>query len=96
MTCVTHKAGNRHTTRHHQRETPALGSGRQNRYTDPLHTASAGRNLDIGYSFVTAHADVGRIQESEVRGAAWYPLAVARRLVGHRIARAVSAPARID
>lgn len=52
-------------------------------------------HLDIGYSFVTAHADVGRIQESEVRGAAWYPLAVAERLVGHRIARAVSAPARI-
>jgi 8-oxo-dGTP pyrophosphatase MutT (NUDIX family) len=52
-------------------------------------------HLDIGYSFVTAHADVGRIQESEVRGAAWYPLAVAERLVGHRIARAVSAPPRI-
>ncbi|MGP3950898.1 NUDIX hydrolase [Streptomyces sp. 7N604] len=52
-------------------------------------------HLDIGYSFVTAHADVGRIQESEVRGAAWYPLAVAERLVGHRIARAVGAPARI-
>lgn len=51
-------------------------------------------HLDIGYSFVTAEADVGRIQESEVRGAAWYPLAVAERLVGHRIARAVSAPAR--
>jgi len=43
MTCVTSKAGNRHTTRHHQRESPALGSARQNRYTDPLHTASADR-----------------------------------------------------
>ncbi|WP_433498553.1 NUDIX domain-containing protein [Sphaerimonospora sp. CA-214678] len=52
-------------------------------------------HLDIGYSFVT-DADVGRIQESEVRGAAWYRLAVAERLVGHRIARAVSAPAQID
>jgi 8-oxo-dGTP pyrophosphatase MutT (NUDIX family) len=52
-------------------------------------------HLDIGYSFVTADADVGGIQESEVRGAAWYPLAVAERLVGPRIARAVSAPARI-
>lgn len=48
-------------------------------------------HLDIGYSFTTAHADVGHIQESEVRGAAWYPLAAAERLVGHRIARAVSA-----
>ena len=27
-------------------------------------------HLDIGYSFVTAHADVGHIQESEVRDAA--------------------------
>ena len=43
MTCVTRKAGNRHTARHHQRESPALGSARQNRYTDPLHTASAER-----------------------------------------------------
>jgi 8-oxo-dGTP pyrophosphatase MutT (NUDIX family) len=51
-------------------------------------------HLDIGYAFVT-DADVGRIQESEVRGAAWYPLAKAERLVGHRIARAVSVPARI-
>jgi 8-oxo-dGTP pyrophosphatase MutT (NUDIX family) len=52
-------------------------------------------HLDIGYSFVTADADVGGIQESEVRGAGWYPLAVAERLVGRRIARAVSGPARI-
>lgn len=52
-------------------------------------------HLDLGYAFVTAQADVGRIQESEVTGAAWYPLAVAERLVGHRIARAVSAPTRI-
>jgi 8-oxo-dGTP pyrophosphatase MutT (NUDIX family) len=52
-------------------------------------------HLDIGYSFTTVHADVGRIQESEVNGASWYPLAVAERLVGHRIARAVSAPERI-
>ena len=44
MTCVTCKTGNRHTAHHHQRKTPALGSGRQNRYTDPLHTASAGRS----------------------------------------------------
>ncbi|MCM3920298.1 NUDIX domain-containing protein [Frankia sp. AiPs1] len=50
-------------------------------------------HLDIGYAFTTAYAEVGRIQESEVHGAAWYPLAVAERLVGHRIARAVRAPA---
>ncbi len=43
MTCVTCKTGNRHTARHHQRETSALGSARQNRYTDSLHTASAER-----------------------------------------------------
>ncbi|MGC4856856.1 NUDIX hydrolase [Micromonospora sp. DT4] len=50
-------------------------------------------HLDFGYSFVTAQADVGRIQESEVRGAKWYPLSVAEGLVGHRITRAVAAPA---
>jgi len=38
---------------------------------------------------------VGRIQESEVTGAGWYPLAEAERLVGHRIRRAVSAPPQI-
>ena len=43
MTCVTQEARNRHTTRHHQRESSALESARQNRYTDPLHTASAER-----------------------------------------------------
>ncbi|MGI5488049.1 NUDIX hydrolase [Microtetraspora malaysiensis] len=50
-------------------------------------------HLDIGYSYMT-DADIGRIQESEVSGAAWYPLAVAKRLVGRRISRAVSAPDR--
>ncbi|PMR61335.1 NUDIX hydrolase [Verrucosispora sp. ts21] len=50
-------------------------------------------HLDLGYSFVTTQADVGCIQESEVRAAAWYPLSVAERLVGHRIARAVTVPA---
>ncbi|WP_372412705.1 NUDIX hydrolase [Streptomyces luteireticuli] len=49
-------------------------------------------HLDIGYAFKTAHAEVGRIQESEVTGAGWYPVALAERLVGRRIARAVSAP----
>jgi 8-oxo-dGTP pyrophosphatase MutT (NUDIX family) len=49
-------------------------------------------HLDFGYSFATADGDVGRIQESEVRGARWYSLALAERLVGHRIGRAMSAP----
>ena len=44
MTCVTYKAGNRHTTRHHRRKSSALKSARQNRYTDPLHTVSAERS----------------------------------------------------
>ncbi|MEU6019304.1 NUDIX domain-containing protein [Streptomyces sp. NPDC047515] len=52
-------------------------------------------HLDIGYAFTTARAEVGRIQESEVTGAGWYPVALAERLVGRRIARAISAPAGI-
>ncbi|MGH8966447.1 MAG: NUDIX hydrolase, partial [Actinomycetes bacterium] len=32
-------------------------------------------HLDLGYSLVTADADVGCVQESEVRSAGWYPLA---------------------
>ena len=46
-------------------------------------------HLDFGYAFATADGDVGRIQESEVTGAGWYPLAEAEHLVGHRIGRAV-------
>ncbi|KAB1128484.1 NUDIX domain-containing protein [Micromonospora sp. AMSO12t] len=46
-------------------------------------------HLDFGYCFTTACADVGSIQESEVAGAAWYPLGEAERLVGHRIARSL-------
>ena len=49
-------------------------------------------HLDFGYAFTTADGDVGRIQESEVTGAGWYPLAEAERLVGHRVGRASSAP----
>jgi 8-oxo-dGTP pyrophosphatase MutT (NUDIX family) len=45
-------------------------------------------HLDFGYLFTTADAEAGRIQESEVTGAAWYPLDLAERLVGPRIARA--------
>lgn len=48
-------------------------------------------HLDFGYAFTTVQAEVGRLQASEVRGAAWYPLATAERLVGRRIARAVTA-----
>ena len=44
-------------------------------------------HLDFGYSFVT-RGEIGLIQESEVRGAGWYPRATAERLVGPRIARA--------
>jgi 8-oxo-dGTP pyrophosphatase MutT (NUDIX family) len=46
-------------------------------------------HLDIGYSFGTVQGDIGSIQECEVTGAAWYPLAEAERLVGHRISRAL-------
>ena len=52
-------------------------------------------HLDFGYAFATAGGDVGRIQESEVTGASWYPLAVGERLVGQRIGRAVSAPPQV-
>ncbi|MGW2105103.1 NUDIX hydrolase [Streptomyces sp. NPDC001948] len=47
-------------------------------------------HLDIGYAFTSARAEVGRIQESEVTGAGWYPLDLAESLVGPRIARAVT------
>lgn len=59
----------------------------------PKKDEPAHYHLDIGFAFTTAHADVGSIQESEVNGASWYPLAAAERRVGHRIARAVSSPA---
>ena len=55
MTCVTCKSGNRHTVCHHQRESTALESARQNRYTDPLHTASAERR----HTYAQRHADAG-------------------------------------
>ncbi|MFJ7193964.1 MULTISPECIES: NUDIX hydrolase [unclassified Streptomyces] len=50
-------------------------------------------HLDIGYTFTTVRAEAGRIQKSEVTGAGWYPLDLAERLVGHRIARAITTPA---
>ena len=67
MTCVTYKARNRHTTHHHQRESSALESARQNRYTDPLHTASAERS----------HTAATRWLRDGV------PLEVVSRLLGH-------------
>jgi len=63
MTCVTRKAGNRHTARHHQRESPALGSARQNRYTDPLHTASAERRHWFASNLADSGATVDEIAE---------------------------------
>jgi hypothetical protein len=59
MTCVTRKTGNRHTTRHQQRETPALESARQNRYTDPLHTASAERRHTFSDAWLKAGGSEG-------------------------------------
>ena len=64
MTCVTCKAGNRYTTRHDQRESPAPEPARHNRYTDPLHTTSAERSHTIltwvernfGYAVARAYA----------------------------------------
>jgi hypothetical protein len=55
MTCITSEAGNRYTARHHQRETSAPGSARQNRYTNRLHTASAERS----HTYAQRHADAG-------------------------------------
>ena len=52
MTCITSKSGNRHTACHHQRETSALESARQNRYTDPLHTASADRRHYFSHTWL--------------------------------------------
>lgn len=46
-------------------------------------------HLDFGYVFTT-DGDIGRIQESEVTNAGWYPLAEAEHLVGWRIGRAAS------
>lgn len=55
----------------------------------PMRNEPEHFHLDFGYSFVTTQEQVLRIQQSEVRSAAWYPLADGERLVGPRIARAV-------
>ena len=78
MTCVTFKSGNRHTTRHHQRESPAPGSARQNRYTDPLHTASADRRhailtwVERNFGYAVARAYVPHRQRRRGRATATY------------------------
>ena len=75
MTCVTCKTGNRHTTRHHQRESPARGSARQNRYTDPLHTASAERRhtiltwIERNFGYAVARAYAGHTDSGSEGGA---------------------------
>ena len=75
MTCVTFKSGNRHTTRHHQRESPAPGSARQNRYTDPLHTASADRRhttltwVERNFGYAVARAYAGHTDRGSDAGA---------------------------
>jgi 8-oxo-dGTP pyrophosphatase MutT (NUDIX family) len=58
----------------------------------PLKDEPEHFHLDIGYAFTTAAGDVGCVQESEVTGAAWYPLDEAERLVGRRVARVSGAP----
>jgi 8-oxo-dGTP pyrophosphatase MutT (NUDIX family) len=58
----------------------------------PSKNEPAHYHLDIGYAFTTERGEVGRIQESEVSGAGWYPVDLAERLVGQRIARAISTP----
>ena len=63
MTCVTRKSRNRHTTRHHQRESPAPGSARQNRYTNPLHTASAGRRHNFASACLHNGVDIRALAE---------------------------------
>lgn len=59
----------------------------------PAKDEPAHYHLDIGYAFTTVRAEIGRLQDSEVTGAGWYPLALAEHLVGHRIARATSTAA---
>ena len=63
MTCVTQEARNRHTTRPHQRESSALESARQNRYTDPLHTASAERRHDFSHTWLDRGGPEGDLME---------------------------------
>jgi 8-oxo-dGTP pyrophosphatase MutT (NUDIX family) len=62
----------------------------------PAKDEPAHYHLDIGYSFFASErVEVGCIQEVEVTGADWYPLAAAERRVGRRIGRAVKGAAGI-
>lgn len=63
MTSVTYGTRNRHTARHHHRESPALGSARQNRYTNPLHTTSADRRHWFASNLADSGATVDEIAE---------------------------------
>ena len=63
MTCVTPKSGNRHTSDRHQHETSAPESARQNRYTDPLHTASAERRRTYVSHLIEDGADPLFVQQ---------------------------------
>ncbi|MFJ6776376.1 NUDIX hydrolase [Kitasatospora sp. NPDC091257] len=54
----------------------------------PEKDEPAHHHLDIGYAFSTERAEIGFLQETEVTGAAWYPLDLAVSVVGERVARA--------
>jgi hypothetical protein len=92
MTCVTRRARNRHTARHHQHETPAPGSGRQNRYIDLLNTASAERRHTYAVHLLTELvrqqlATIGE-QKADMRHNAYRrvmgdPLVHLQKLLGH-------------
>ena len=93
MTCVTCKAGNRHTTRHDQRESPAREPARQNRYTDPLHTASAERRhttltwVERNFGYAVAQAYAGHTDSGSDAGAT----ATYVRATAHEVAAALAA-----
>ena len=93
MTCVTCKAGNRHTTRHDQRESPAREPARQNRYTDPLHTASAERRhttltwVERNFGYAVAKAYAGHTDTGSDTGAT----ATYVRATTHEVAAALAA-----
>ncbi len=63
MTSITQEAGNRHTAGHYQHESPALGSARQNRYTNPVNTASADRSRTYVTHLIEGGWDPRFVQE---------------------------------
>ena len=94
MTCVTPRSGNRHTADHHQHETSAPESTRQNRYTNPLHTASADRRRTYISHLIEDGADPLFVQQQA--GHSWASTTAVCTTVGqdarNRMLR--SAPAR--